>query len=75
MTGGVSQTKRAGPGAGGARPVLGLFEQIVYRDGARQSRNDNTDPIRREHRPAVHVRIVESGAPTGGVGAPGLPWV
>ncbi|TXM88953.1 hypothetical protein FV223_23065, partial [Methylobacterium sp. WL116] len=30
--------------------------------GARQSRNDNTDPIRREHRPAVHVRIVESGA-------------
>ncbi len=51
-----------------------LFEQIVYRDGMRQSRNFDTYPIlRREHMPAVHVRIVESGAPMGGVGEPGLP--
>ncbi len=51
-----------------------LFEQIVYRDGMRQSQNFDTYPIlRREHMPAVHVRIVESGAPMGGVGEPGLP--
>ena len=53
-----------------------LFEQIVYRDGMRQSQNFDTYPIlRREHMPAVHVRIVESGAPMGGVGEPGLPGV
>ena len=53
-----------------------LFEQIVYRDGVRQSRNYDTYPIlRREHMPKVHVRIVESGAPMGGVGEPGLPGV
>lgn len=53
-----------------------LFEQVVYRDGVRQSQNYDTYPIlRREHMPAVHVRIVESGAPMGGVGEPGLPGV
>ncbi|WP_425350099.1 molybdopterin cofactor-binding domain-containing protein [Methylobacterium tarhaniae] len=53
-----------------------LFEQVVYRDGVRQSQNFDTYPIlRREHMPAVHVRIVESGAPMGGVGEPGLPGV
>jgi isoquinoline 1-oxidoreductase subunit beta len=53
-----------------------LFEQIVYRDGVRQSQNYDTYPVlRREHMPAVHVRIVESGAPMGGVGEPGLPGV
>lgn len=53
-----------------------LFEQIVYRDGVRQSQNYDTYPVlRREHMPKVHVRIVESGAPMGGVGEPGLPGV
>ncbi|MCJ2051033.1 xanthine dehydrogenase family protein molybdopterin-binding subunit [Methylobacterium sp. J-070] len=53
-----------------------LFEQIVYRDGVRQSQNYDTYPVlRREHMPQVHVRIVESGAPMGGVGEPGLPGV
>ena len=53
-----------------------LFEQIVYRDGVRQSKNYDTYPIlRREHMPTVHVRIIESGAPMGGVGEPGLPGV
>ncbi|KST57034.1 isoquinoline 1-oxidoreductase, partial [Methylobacterium sp. GXS13] len=53
-----------------------LFEQIVYRDGVRQSQNFDTYPIlRREHMPAVHVRIVESGAPMGRDGEPGLPGV
>jgi isoquinoline 1-oxidoreductase subunit beta len=53
-----------------------LFEQVVYADGLRQSQNYDTYPIlRREHMPAVHVRIVESGAPMGGVGEPGLPGV
>ncbi|CAO4142111.1 Isoquinoline 1-oxidoreductase subunit beta [Methylorubrum aminovorans] len=53
-----------------------LFEQIVYRDGMRQSQNYDTYLVlRREHMPKVHVRIVESGAPMGGVGEPGLPGV
>lgn len=53
-----------------------LFEQIVYKDGVRQSQNYDTYPIlHREHMPAVHVQIVESGAPMGGVGEPGLPGV
>lgn len=53
-----------------------LFEQIVYRDGLRQSQNYDTYPVlRREHMPKVEVRIVESGAPMGGVGEPGLPGV
>ncbi len=53
-----------------------LFEQIVYKDGLRQSQNYDSYPIlRREHMPAVHVQIVESGAPMGGVGEPGLPGV
>jgi len=53
-----------------------LFEQIVYRDGVRKSQNYDTYPVlRREHMPNVHVRIVESGAPMGGVGEPGLPGV
>ena len=53
-----------------------LLEQVVYEDGVRQSQNFDTYPIlRREHMPAVHVAIVESGAPMGGVGEPGLPGV
>lgn len=53
-----------------------LVEQMVYRDGLRQAQNFDGYPIlRREHMPAVHVRIVESGAPMGGVGEPGLPGV
>lgn len=53
-----------------------LLEQVVYKDGVRGARNYDTYPIlRREHMPAVHVRIVESGAPMGGVGEPGLPGV
>ncbi|WP_442919012.1 molybdopterin cofactor-binding domain-containing protein [Methylobacterium sp. WSM2598] len=53
-----------------------LVEQMLYRDGQRQARNFDAYPIlRREHMPAVHVRIVESGAPMGGVGEPGLPGV
>lgn len=53
-----------------------LFEQVVYENGVRQAQNYDTYPIlRREHMPRVHVRIVESGAPMGGVGEPGLPGV
>jgi len=53
-----------------------LFEQVVYEDGVRQAKNYDTYPIlRRDHMPAVHVRIIESGAPMGGVGEPGLPGV
>jgi isoquinoline 1-oxidoreductase beta subunit len=53
-----------------------LFEQVIYKDGVRQARNFDEYPIlSRRSMPVVHVRIVESGAPMGGVGEPGLPGV
>lgn len=53
-----------------------LFEELIYKDGVRQSRNFDEYPIlSRASMPAVHVEIVESGAPMGGVGEPGLPGV
>ncbi|CAO3401704.1 Uncharacterized aldehyde oxidase BBta_2287/8, molybdopterin-binding subunit [Azospirillum palustre] len=53
-----------------------LFEEMVYKDGVRQSHNFDDYPIlSRRSMPAVHVEIVESGAPMGGVGEPGLPGV
>ncbi|MBP2292036.1 xanthine dehydrogenase family protein molybdopterin-binding subunit [Azospirillum rugosum] len=53
-----------------------LFEELVYKDGVRQSHNFDEYPIlTRRSMPAVHVEIVESGAPMGGVGEPGLPGV
>jgi isoquinoline 1-oxidoreductase beta subunit len=53
-----------------------LVEQMVYRDGIREMNNYDTYPIlTRNMMPAVHVRIVESGAPMGGIGEPGVPGV
>jgi isoquinoline 1-oxidoreductase beta subunit len=53
-----------------------LLEQMLYKDGERQSHNYDDYPIlARDNMPAVHVEIVESGAPMGGVGEPGLPGV
>ncbi|KQO44984.1 xanthine dehydrogenase family protein molybdopterin-binding subunit [Methylobacterium sp. Leaf85] len=53
-----------------------LLEQVVYEDGQRQARNFDAYPILdRERMPRVHVAIVESGAPMGGIGEPGLPGV
>ncbi|MDH6665267.1 UNVERIFIED_ORG: isoquinoline 1-oxidoreductase beta subunit [Methylorubrum zatmanii] len=53
-----------------------LLEQVVYENGQRQARNFDTYPILdRTRMPRVHVAIVESGAPMGGIGEPGLPGV
>lgn len=53
-----------------------LFEELTYADGLRQSHNFDDYPIlNRAAMPRVHVEIVESGAPMGGVGEPGLPGV
>ncbi|MBN9530598.1 MAG: xanthine dehydrogenase family protein molybdopterin-binding subunit [Alphaproteobacteria bacterium] len=53
-----------------------LFEELVYDGGLRQSHNFDDYPIlSRASMPQVHVEIVESGAPMGGVGEPGLPGV
>ncbi|PWC38784.1 molybdopterin cofactor-binding domain-containing protein [Azospirillum sp. TSO22-1] len=53
-----------------------LLEQVVYADGLPQARNFDGYPILPPDRmPRVHVRIVESGAPMGGIGEPGLPGV
>ncbi len=53
-----------------------LLEEVVYEDGAPRARNFDGYPILPPDRmPRVHVRIVESGAPMGGVGEPGLPGV
>lgn len=53
-----------------------LLEEVVYADGVPQARNYDMYPILPPERmPQVHVRIVESGAPMGGIGEPGLPGV
>lgn len=53
-----------------------LFEELVYADGVRQSHNFDDYPIlSRANMPKVNVEIIESGAPMGGVGEPGLPGV
>ncbi|MCQ4160330.1 xanthine dehydrogenase family protein molybdopterin-binding subunit [Roseomonas sp. GC11] len=53
-----------------------LLEQVVYEKGEPQARNFDGYPILPPDRmPRVHVRIVESGAPMGGIGEPGLPGV
>ncbi|MCQ4163008.1 molybdopterin-dependent oxidoreductase, partial [Roseomonas sp. GC11] len=53
-----------------------LLEEVVYEKGEPQARNFDGYPILPPERmPRVHVRIVESGAPMGGIGEPGLPGV
>ncbi|MAU95154.1 MAG: isoquinoline 1-oxidoreductase [Fulvimarina sp.] len=53
-----------------------LVEQVVYGKGVRRDQNYDTYQIlTREMMPKVLVEIVESGAPMGGVGEPGLPGV
>ncbi len=53
-----------------------LLEEAVYENGMPRVRNFGAYAILPPGRmPRVHVRIVESGAPMGGVGEPGLPGV
>jgi isoquinoline 1-oxidoreductase beta subunit len=52
------------------------FEEITFEGGRPQQRNyDSYRILSRREMPKVHVRIVESGAPMGGVGEPGTPGV
>ncbi|WP_209318546.1 xanthine dehydrogenase family protein molybdopterin-binding subunit [Falsiroseomonas selenitidurans] len=52
------------------------FEEVVFEGGRPQQRNFDTYRIlTRAEMPKVHVRIVQSGAPMGGVGEPGTPGV
>jgi isoquinoline 1-oxidoreductase beta subunit len=53
-----------------------LLEEVVYENGVPRARNFDGYPILPPDRmPRVHVRIVESGAPMGGIGEPGVPGV
>ena len=53
-----------------------LVESYVYENGEPQARNyDRYAILRPNQMPAVHVRIIESGAEMGGIGEPGLPAV
>ncbi|WP_115720139.1 xanthine dehydrogenase family protein molybdopterin-binding subunit [Gallaecimonas mangrovi] len=53
-----------------------LLEEVVYNNGEPLARNYDLYPILPPSRmPKVHVQIVESGAPMGGIGEPGLPAV
>ncbi|WP_431284540.1 molybdopterin cofactor-binding domain-containing protein [Humitalea sp. 24SJ18S-53] len=53
-----------------------LLEEFTYENGTPGARNFDGYPILPPDRmPRVHVRIVESGAPMGGIGEPGLPAV
>ncbi|MEE3100300.1 MAG: molybdopterin cofactor-binding domain-containing protein, partial [Pseudomonadota bacterium] len=51
-----------------------LVEQAVYENGEPVARNfDMYRILTRQEMPEVHVAIVRSGAPMGGIGEPGLP--
>jgi len=53
-----------------------LMEETVYKDGTPVARNFDLYPVLPPKRmPRVHVAIIESGAPMGGIGEPGLPAV
>ena len=53
-----------------------LLEEVVYENGMPRARNFGAYAILPPNRmPRVHVRLIESGAPMGGVGEPGLPGV
>jgi isoquinoline 1-oxidoreductase beta subunit len=53
-----------------------LAEEVVFARGEVATRNfDTYRVLRRDRMPRVHVRIVDSGAPMGGVGEPGTPGV
>lgn len=53
-----------------------LVEGLTYENGEPTARNFDAYPILTpDLMPRVHVRIVESGAPMGGIGEPGLPAV
>jgi isoquinoline 1-oxidoreductase beta subunit len=53
-----------------------LLEEAVFENGALTQANFDTYPILPPDRmPQVSVRIVESGAPMGGIGEPGTPGV
>ncbi|KAB1069564.1 xanthine dehydrogenase family protein molybdopterin-binding subunit [Methylobacterium planeticum] len=68
--------KRQVEGAAALGLSATLLEQVVYEGGQRQARNYDAYPILdRERMPRVQVAIVESGAPMGGIGEPGLPGV
>jgi isoquinoline 1-oxidoreductase beta subunit len=52
------------------------FEEMVFEGGRPQSRNfDSYRILSRAEMPRVHVRVIESGAPMGGIGEPGTPGV
>ena len=68
--------KRQVEGAAALGLSATLLEQVVYEGGQRQARNFDAYPILdRDRMPRVHVTIIESGAPMGGIGEPGLPGV
>ncbi len=53
-----------------------LLEEIRFEGGEVVTRNyDTYRVLRRDRMPRVHVRVIESGAPMGGIGEPGTPGV
>lgn len=55
---------------------IALMEEVVYEQGVPRARNYDGYPILPPDRmPKVQVRIIESGAPMGGIGEPGVPGV
>lgn len=52
------------------------MEEVVFRHGAATACGFDLHPVLAWDRmPRVHARIVESGAPMGGIGVPGPPCV
>jgi isoquinoline 1-oxidoreductase beta subunit len=63
-------------GAVGFALTAALYGEITLRDGRVEQSNFHDYPMLRIHEmPAVEVHIVESDAPSSGVGEPGVPTV
>lgn len=56
--------------------ALALYSEITVKDGAVEQGNFDTYPVARMHQvPPLHVHLVDSDAPPGGVGEPGFPAI
>jgi isoquinoline 1-oxidoreductase beta subunit len=63
-------------GAVGFALTAAMYGEITLRDGRVEQSNFHDYPMLRIHEmPAVEVRIIESDAPSSGVGEPGVPTV
>ena len=56
--------------------AVALYSEITVKDGAVEQGNFDTYPVARMNQvPPMHVHLVDSDQPPGGVGEPGFPAI